>query len=212
MYAGDNANFFPDNTYGWDLSWVSGVLVTNLYPRYLNPMIAGTLKNPLSANNVLYCPTDRWHRLAEEEDDTTQLVGYFYFPGRTDPGYSDSWDYSTPWPALSGWVTRKKFDGSFRQAPTMGDRLQALGSWDVTANKGSGVSWIETAFAPLTAPSANHWDSGPGNIPAGGNFLFEDGRVAWYRFNVADARDTVDVGCAWSGWVLFYKVPGVNTN
>jgi len=109
-------------------------------------------------------------------------------------------------------VTRKKMGGPYRLAPTVSDRLQALGSWSVSANKGSGMTWIDTSYAPLTAPTANHSDTGSGNVPAGGNFLFEDGHVDWYRFDVNNARGTVDVGCAESGWVLFYNVPGVTTN
>ena len=210
MYAGDNNNSFPDNSQGTDLSWVSPSIVSNFYPKYLNPMVAHTLANPMGANEVLYCPTDRWHRLAEELGDTTTLVGYFYLPGRKDPA-SDGWTYSTPWPALSGWVTRKKMDGPYRRAPIVSDRLQANGSWNVSANKGTGVTWTETSSS-ITVPSASHWDSGNGNVPGGGNFLFEDGHVAWYRFDLGNARGTVDVGCAESGWVLFYKVPNISTN
>jgi prepilin-type N-terminal cleavage/methylation domain-containing protein len=210
MYAGDNNNYFPDNSQGVDLSWMSPLIVSNFYPKYLNPMIAHTMTNPIGANDVLYCPTDRWHRLAEAVDDTTLLVGYFYLPGRTDPA-SDGWSYSEPWPALSAWVTRKRMDGPYRQAPIVSDRLQANGSWNVSANKGTGLVWSDSDDS-MTVPSANHWDSGNGNVPAGGNFLFEDGHVSWYRFDVSNARGTVDVGCAESGWVLFYKVPNVNTN
>ena len=210
MYAADNANFFPDNSLGEDLSWMSPIIVTNFYPRYLLPNHANTMAQTRSLNDVLYCPTDRWHRLAEAVDDTTLLIGYFYLPGRTDPA-SDGWSYSTPFPSLSGWVTRKKLDGTFRQAPIMSDRLQANGTWNATANSGTGMLWSDSDDS-ITVPSANHWETGKGNVPGGGNFLFEDGHVTWYKFNVANARGTVDVGCAESGWVLFYNVPNVNTN
>src|SRR5258706_9937396 len=46
MYAGDNHDFFPDNTLGMDLSWMSPMFVTNFYPVYLYPNHKGT-----SANN-----------------------------------------------------------------------------------------------------------------------------------------------------------------
>ncbi len=209
MYGGDNGNSFPDNSKGEDLSWMSPSIVTNFYPAYLYANRAHTLADPRGPNDVLYCPTDRWHRLAEAVDDTSLLIGYFYLPGRTDPA-SDGWAYSTPWPALSAWVTRKKLDGPCRQAPVLSDRLQANGSWTVSANKGTGVTWTDSDDA-ITVPSANHWDSGKAYVPGGGNFLFEDGHVAWYRFDVSNARGTVDVGCAESGWVLFYKVPNVIT-
>ncbi len=212
MYAGDNNNSFPDNTDGnaSAMSWVSACLVTNFWPRYLLPMVAHTLANPLAANTVLYCPTDRWHRLAEEVDDTTYLCGYFYLPGRLDPDRT-GWSFDDPWPGLGTWVTRKKMDGPVRLAPTMSDRLQATGNWNISANKGSGMVWTENLDA-ITVPSANHWESGSGNIPTGGNFLFEDGHVAWYRFDITNPRGTVDVGLAENDWVLFYKIPGINTN
>ena len=210
MYAIDNANYFPDNSKGEDLSWMAPAIVTNFYPTYLVKNTTYSVNNQRSKNDVLYCPTDRWHRLAEAADDTTLLIGYFYLPGRTDPGL-DGWNYSTPFPELSGWVTRKKMGETFRQAPTMGDRLQALGTWNASANKGSGMGWTDTDDS-LTVPSANHWETGSGNVPRGGNFLFEDGHVTWYKFDVNNARGTVDVGCAESGWVVFYRVPNVNTN
>jgi prepilin-type N-terminal cleavage/methylation domain-containing protein len=211
MYAGDNGNRFPDNSLGEDLSWMSPLVVTNFYPTYLVRNRAYTsVTQERGPNDVLYCPTDRWHRLAEAVDDTTLLIGYFYLPGRTDPA-PDGWSYSAPYPELSGWATRTRMDGTYRQAPIMSDRLQANGSWNVSANKGTGVTWTDTDDN-ITVPSANHWDTGSGNVPRGGNFLFEDGHVTWYKFDVGNARATVDVGCAENGWVLFYNVPNVNTN
>jgi len=211
MYAADYHDYFPDNSLGWDLSWMSPVIVTNFYPKYLVRNHIATLSQPAPLNTVLFCPTDRWHRLAEELGDTTQLMGYFYLPGRTDPATVDGWTYSTPWPALSGWVTRKKLGESYRMAPIISDRLQANGSWNVSANKGTGMVWTETDDQ-ITVPSANHWEGGNGYVPRGGNFLFEDGHVAWNRFDINNARATVDVGCAEGNWVAFYKVPNVITN
>ncbi len=210
MYAGDNNNSFPDNTLGVDLSWMSPLIVSNFYPKYLNKMAVHTVATPVTGNDVLYCPTDKWHRLFTDEDDTTLLCGYFYLPGRTDPA-SDGWNYDTPWPGLGTWVTRKKLDGPIRLAPTMSDRLQGTGSWSLSANKGSGMGWTDSDGG-ITVPTANHCDSGVGNIPSGGNFLFEDGHVAWYTFNLGNARGTVDIGCDYGGWNLFYKIPNINTN
>jgi prepilin-type N-terminal cleavage/methylation domain-containing protein len=215
MYAGDNRNYFPDNSLGVDLSWMSPLFASNFYPAYLMRDHPGTVATPRSLTDVLFCPTDQWHRLFEDESSTSsdpadpQLVGYFYLPGRKDPA-SDGWSYSEPWPELSGWATRQKMGGTYHLAPVMSDRLQATGTWNIADNKGQGVGWTDSD-ANLTVPSANHPLPGTGHVPSGGNFLFEDGHVTWYRFNVNDARDTVDVGCAESGWVLFYKVPGIPT-
>jgi type II secretory pathway pseudopilin PulG len=64
MYAGDNADFFPDNSKGSDLSWMSPDL-NEFYKKYLYPNRRGTATNQRNQNDVLYCPTDEWHRLAE---------------------------------------------------------------------------------------------------------------------------------------------------
>jgi len=215
MYAGDNRDYFPDNSLGEDFSWMSPFFTTNFYPAYLVRNQPGTVANPRALTDVMFCPTDQWHRLAEEESANStdpsapHLVGYFYLPGRTDPA-SDGWDYSEPWPTLSGWVTRNKMGGPYRLAPIMSDRLQGLGSWSTSANKGLNVTWVDSD-ASITVPTANHANVSQGNVPTGGNFLFEDGHVTWSRFDVNNARNTVDLGCNYGTWVLFYKLPGIMT-
>ncbi|HEY3862420.1 MAG TPA: type II secretion system protein [Verrucomicrobiae bacterium] len=216
MYAGDNRNYFPDNSKGQDFSWMAPAFQSNFYTAYLIRNQAGTVHLQRASTDVLFCPTDQWHRLAEEENGTAsdnpsnpQLIGYFYLPGRTNPG-ADGWNYADPWPSLAGWVTRQKLDGPCRLAPIMSDRLQGIGSWSTSANKGLGISWVDSDNS-VTVASANHPIPAQGNVPAGGNFLFEDGRVEWHKFNVNDARNTVDIGCNYNNWVLFYKLPGIMT-
>jgi hypothetical protein len=212
MYAGDNKNYFPDNSDGEDLSWMAPTF-SNFYTGYLMRDVRGTVADPRAVTDVLFCPTDQWHRIYEETGissyNVAQLVGYFYLPGRTQPA-SDGWTYADPWPELAGWATRQKMGGSFRLAPIMSDRLQATGTWNTTANTGS-LGWTDS-YEGLTVPTANHLDVGTGDAPTGGNFLFEDAHVDWYRFNAKDPRGTVDVGVAESGWVCFYKVPNIVTN
>jgi prepilin-type N-terminal cleavage/methylation domain-containing protein len=211
MYTGDNNGFFPDNSKGVDLSWMSSMIVSNFYPAYLTKDVRGTQNDPRAATDVLFCPTDQWHRLAEEFDtssyDSPQLIGYFYLPGRVSPA-SDGWDYNTC--KLGGWATRKKMGGQFRLAPIMSDRLQSLGTWNLASDKGT-LSWTDTDDN-ITVPSANHTDVGNGNVPKGANFLFEDAHVTWYRFDPNNARATVDAGSIEQGWVLFYKPPNIMTN
>ena len=210
MYAGDNNGFFPDNTGGYDLSWMSPAF-SNFYSSYLIKDIRGTTADPRVLTDVLFCPTDQWHRLAEElgitSYNTPQLIGYFYLPGRTNPA-SDGWNYGTC--GLTGWVTRQKLGGQFRLTPIMSDRLQATGTWNPTANTGT-LGWTDTD-GTLTVPTANHADLGTGNVPKGGNFLYEDGHVTWFRFDVNNARATVDVGSYEGNWVCFYKPPNIITN
>jgi hypothetical protein len=86
--------------------------------------------------------------------------------------------------------------------------LQAVGSWNVSANKGS-VTW-STIFDGRSYKTASHREQG--DAPAGGNFLFEDGSVQWLRFNLADPRRTIDVGSIAGSWVLFYRPANISTN
>lgn len=92
----------------------------------------------------------------------------------------------------------------------MSDRLQAVGTWSLTANKGS-VAWT-TVFSGdgQTYKTASHRTTG--DVPIGGSFLFEDSHVDWRKFSLSNARATVDVGSMSGSWVLFYKPPNIATN
>jgi prepilin-type N-terminal cleavage/methylation domain-containing protein/prepilin-type processing-associated H-X9-DG protein len=216
LYAGDNADFFPDNRLGQDLSWMSPLFLSNFYPTYLIRNAPGTTGSPRALSDVLFCPTDQWHRLVEGVNGSSssnsslpQLIGYFYLPGRPVSGVaSDGWDYNTC--GLAAWATRQKMGGQYRQAPIMSDRLQATGTWNLAANTGA-LGWTDSDGG-RTVQTANHWDAGAASAPGGGNFLFEDGHVTWFRFNPGNPRATVDAGSIEQGWVLFYKPPGVSTN
>jgi len=207
MYAGDCNEFFPDNSKGSDLSWMSPDL-NEFYKKYLFPNHRGTSKQHRNQNDVLYCPTDEWHRLAEtgiSSDNTPQLIGYFYLPGRVNNA-NNNWNYNSV--GLGGWAFRKKLGGQYRNAPIMSDRMQGYGSWSSAANSGS-LTWSAT-YNGVTAPSASHRTQG--GVPQGGEFLFEDGHVEWYGFKLSNARGTVDVGSSTSGWVLFYRPANISTN
>jgi hypothetical protein len=205
MYAGDNKDYFPDNSKGRDLSWMSPDMNT-FYQLYLYPNRRGTVQSQRNRNDVLYCPTDEWHRIAETgilNDTDPQLIGFFYLPGRTT---DNGWPYNSV--GLGEWHLRKKLGGPYRHAPIMSDRLQSRGTWSVAFNSGS-LTWQDT-FAGKTYWTASHrLQSG---IPTGGNFLFEDGHVEWKTFKLANPRATVDVGSMSGSWVLFYKPANVQTN
>jgi prepilin-type N-terminal cleavage/methylation domain-containing protein/prepilin-type processing-associated H-X9-DG protein len=208
MYANDFADSFPDNSKGIDISWMSPDM-NSFYRNYLNPNRKGTTQKIRGQNDVLYCPTDDWHRIAETTaatDTGPQLIGYFYLPGRTNVSISNEWPYNSC--GLGQWHYRKKLGGLFRGAPTMSDRIQATGSWNVKGNTGKLV-W-STAFEGKTILTGNHREQG--GVPKGGNFLFEDGHVEWRAFNLGNARSTIDVGSMSETWVLFYKLPNVRTN
>jgi prepilin-type N-terminal cleavage/methylation domain-containing protein len=207
LYAGDCDNFFPDNSGGHDLSWMSPDL-NAFYRKYLLQNVRGTTGNLRKLSDVLYCPTDEWHRTAETSitsDTSQQLIGYFSMPGRVTNA-ANTWNYNSV--GLGEWHFKTKFGGKFREAPIMSDRLQSVGTWNVAANSGT-LQWSAMSGGK-SVPLASHRVSD--GVPAGGQFLFEDGHVKWYRFKLSDARNTIDVGSATGNWTLFYKPPNVATN
>jgi len=204
MYAGDNADYFPDNSLGSDLSWMSPKL-NDFYKAYLFPNRRGTTTSERSVNDVLYCPTDQWHRAAETtitSDNNPQLIGYFSIPGRSN----NSWDYASA--GLAEWHFRKKFGGKYRSAPVMSDRLQGLGSWNIGRNSGS-LTWSTEFNGKIIMTASHRVASG---APEGGEFLFEDGHVEWNKFNAGNPRATIDVGSMTGSWILFYKPSNIQTN
>jgi prepilin-type N-terminal cleavage/methylation domain-containing protein len=205
MYALDNNSAFPDNSKGSDLSWMSPDM-NAFYTAYLYPNRRGTVTNHRDQSDVMYCPTDLWHRTAETgitSDNVPQLIGYFYLPGRTA---ANGWPYDSAW--IAAWHFKTMMGGPYRDAPIMSDRLQSLGSWNIAGNSGS-VTW-SSVYNGQSVPLASHRNSG--GVPAGGEMLFEDGHVKWRNFRLSDARGTIGVGSMSGSWVLFYKPPDVVTN
>ena len=137
MYVGDNNNRFPDLTRGnpdaagaMDYAWMPYKFTTTSFPQYLYKNTA--IGNNRSANDVLYCPTDMWHRLVEQDPGyQTNLIRYNYLPGRDTAGgvNYNGYDYTDPAYSgnVSGWMTaRPKIGGPYWRAPVMADRLQML--------------------------------------------------------------------------------------
>jgi prepilin-type N-terminal cleavage/methylation domain-containing protein len=204
LYAGDNENRFPDNTGGYAFggpSWLSPVF-TNFFKAYLYPNRPGTTDNPRAKNDVIFCPTDEYHRVWEEGGmpaDGSIVLGYAYLPGRGST--ADAWAQN----GTRDWHARDKLGGAYRLTPVMCDRIQAGGSWSVAGNTGN-LSWYGSGV-----PTANH--VGRGGVPTGANLLFEDAHVEWRKWNVSDPRDTLDLSARVSGvGLLFYKTPNVSTN
>ena len=59
MYAGDYDDRFPDNRDGYHLSWMAPSM-SNFWTNYLTRNRYGRTER--AANDVLFCPTDKWHR------------------------------------------------------------------------------------------------------------------------------------------------------
>jgi len=199
MYAGDFADSFPDNRDGMDLSWV-GTNMMAFWRLYLLPSERPTAKGEKKApNHVLFCPTDEWHRQADTwrldlpaNSVAPILTGYFYLPGRIKNGV---WNYESE--GLGEWHYRKKLGGEYTRAPVLIDRLQGLGP-RTTNVLDRRLRWV-TADAGRSWRTPNH--PGDTGAPTGGNFLFEDGHVAWNQSRA------VSLGSYTGEWMCFYKIP-----
>ncbi len=85
MYAGDNQERFPPNATADSASgfaWTGLSLNTNFFPNYLYPNRPGVATNERNKQDVLYCPTDQWHRAYEAYNNRVNLIGYQLLPGR----------------------------------------------------------------------------------------------------------------------------------
>jgi len=195
MYGGDNGEYFPANATSDGASgfaWMGMNLNTNFYPNYLYPNRPGTATQQRNKQDVLYCPTDEWHRGVESEADRVNLIGYQFLPGRDAAGWPNYNDMG-----LAEWVYRKKLGGAYRKAPVMLDKIQATGT-------APNFTWSGIAGASgKSFPFANH--RGNNGISIGGNILYEDGSVLWRRFDVAKYKTTIDAGTVSSGWTVFYR-------
>jgi prepilin-type N-terminal cleavage/methylation domain-containing protein len=192
MYAGENKEMFPDNAGGTGWAWMDPALNVSFYPSYLYPNRANSTTAERNRQDVIYCPTDEWHRGVESLNVVTNLIGYQFLPGRTAAGWPNYNDQG-----LGEWMYRKKMGGPYRKAPVMMDKIQALGS------SVSALTWYGSVNGS-TFPIANH--RGSGAISTGANFLYEDGSVSWRKFKPGNAS-TIDVGSISSGWVVFLR-PG----
>jgi prepilin-type N-terminal cleavage/methylation domain-containing protein len=196
MYAGDNANYFPDNQAGQGFSWMMPSM-SNFWNNYLIRNRRTTATTQRAANDVLFCPTDVWHRVAEREmitsDNAEQLIGYFYLPGRKD---GDS-DVTGGAQGTADWFFRKKLNGTFSSAPFLIDRLQAVGS-KTTNMYDSKLSWVTDDGGKKVLTSVHRGGRG---APDGGNFAFEDGHVEWYTGR------RVSLGSDYGSWQCFFKIP-----
>jgi prepilin-type N-terminal cleavage/methylation domain-containing protein len=195
MYAGENQNSFPDltGTLGagaQDVSYMPYSFNTGFYPSYLYRNNPGSARNERSFNDVLYCPDDLWHRYVEQQPGyRTNLIGYFYLPGRTDAGAASiGGTYNSLGIGLGAWCYRTRVGGPYRLAPIMSDRIQQ-----------QGLSWVES---PSGVVLSTH--RGRANAPTGGNFLYEDGHVVWRKFDPASPQSTIGLGIRGGGWNLYF--------
>jgi len=198
MYAGDTDNSFPDNSQGMHLSWIMPSM-SNFWNNYLLKNTHNS-KSERAANNVLYCPTDKWHRAYEMDnvlnDNVPQLIGYFYLPGRKD---QDS-GVKTYAQGTADWFYKRKLGGAFVQAPILSDRLQGMGPKTTNVYDGR-LTWYTDYEGKKVATAVHRIARG---APAGGNFLFEDGHAEWFNGKkVSLGGGGGDIG----SWMCFFKIP-----
>ena len=198
MYAIDSNNMFPDNSTAFDLSWMMPSML-QFYKMYLLPDQKGTSTSKRSRNDVLFCPTDEWHRAFEMGNsmptNQPQLLGYNFLPGRKQGSMTDAKQAGT-----EEWFYRTKMGGSWSQAPILMDKNQALGP--VTTNIfDSRLTWY-TDIDRKRVTTATH--PGSKGVPDGGNFLFEDGHTEWVN------SQKISLGASIGTWQCFFKIPVVS--
>ena len=200
MYAGDNQNQFPDNTTAdgaHDIFWMASHLNNTFYPLYLYKNQAGSSAGERSKQDVIYCPTDQFHRAFEDAyGGTTNLIGFSYFPGRQANG--GNYNYTYLGVSVANWMLRTKMNGPYRLAPIMADKIQGYGNNPTTAKWSSAVGAVNVA-------TSNH--PGNANVPSGGNFLYEDGSVSWQKFsNINNQWPILPSGTdLYATWVYFFR-------
>jgi prepilin-type N-terminal cleavage/methylation domain-containing protein/prepilin-type processing-associated H-X9-DG protein len=203
MYAGDFTEHFPDNTEGYHLSWMRPGM-SNFWRSYLLPNQRSTSRSKRNQNDVLFCPTDEWHRAFEASnigsDDIPQLIGYFYLAGRQRE--KSEADVATWAKGTEEWFYRTKLGGPYSRAPILSDKLQGIGPMVTNINNPS-LSWT-TDFEGRKVRTAAHFVSGA--LPGGGNFLFEDGHVEWHP----SQQITLGAGGGTIGtWMCYFQIPGM---
>jgi len=185
-YAADNRDYFPDMGGTGGIGWL-GTNMVGFWTQYLmrNTQI-GSGNVQIGANSVLFCPTDIFHRLLDSlvapspggYMNRDQLIGYFFLPGY--PSSQDTLAVNQD-PELEAWGHRLKLGGEYRRAPVLVDRCEAIstgGASKLMTMENRLLVWTDSGYAG-NPPTSNH--RGSGNISTGGNFLFEDGSVRWYK-------------------------------
>jgi len=168
------------------------------FPSYLLKSAPGSATTGTrSQNDVLYCPSDNWHRAYEAATPgVTNLIGYNTLPFRTVavPQLFNFGQYNTY--GFGQWFTRTKVGGHYRNAPVMADDIEIIQNND---GKPPGWTAVFTGAFNYIGPASSH--AGNGNIPRGGNFLFEDSHVEWIKFVMGPGNTFPTISQAASGAV-----------
>jgi prepilin-type N-terminal cleavage/methylation domain-containing protein len=206
MYAGDHQDFFPDNRDAGSVAY-AGTNMIRFWREYL--LGWNKTKDQKEWNNVLFCPTDKKHRRADLQPGLSENVpvfcGYHILPHHDVWLWRHTTDFKIG--NIESWHSRTKFGGGFHRAPIVVDRIQGWGIADaeIPIDSQEVLDWgeLESTFGDVFVPSSSH--AGRNAAPEGGNFLFEDGHVGWYRQSV------ITLGSRGKpegpNYLYFYKIP-----
>ncbi len=194
QYFINNKGYFPYNgpaipgcpVGGVDTSWTS-TCVQEFFQTYL---IKNSTLIERAKDNVMFCPSQDWHRETGNDTSLTGgLVGYFYLPYRQIPNAGTSMVYTPAnFPDGNEWVNKKRPSQKYKAAPIASDMLQ----FNSSTNSWAGYS--------------SHMKK---EVPAGGNFLFEDGHVTWFQQGKDSTRPggwSIDTGATLGGWQVNYRI------
>ncbi|MEQ2007062.1 MAG: type II secretion system protein [Limisphaerales bacterium] len=216
-YAGDHDNKIPPGTdviagvgtYGADESWI-GPSVLRLYKYYLIP--ANTNASS-TKNSPLFCPTGEYHRAYDKANlignvnygnpdvPHQELSGYFYLMGR--PANQVAARTTIGAGNVAQWLQRTRLDSQFREGPMIGDMLQIqVGTSTLSAlpvvKPVSGTPTVKVNVGGQMVATTSH--RGSTGMMEGGNFLFEDGSVTWYK------ESKIFLGSRIGNWLCYYNV------
>ena len=169
-YGHDHDSSYPDNSRATSVAAIDSSLQTpfaDFLAAYLVRDIPGTPGNLRPKNDVIYCPTDVYHRDLESRYPY-MFIGYFFIGGNNLPDCVGG---------TAEWCHRTKIGGEYTKAPFMCDKNETAGGSMSTTNfddPNLGPFWV-TGGLPVT----NHRDAS--NHGIGSYFAFEDGHVQWYK-------------------------------
>ncbi len=209
-YAAANDGYFPNNGYdpvrnSRDFAEVSGIM-SQFFEDYLFKLDQKATK---AGTNILFCPTETYHRwryqgqwdVIDPRDWIDKgMIGYNVL-------FGNDWDlirsinspskYTLPTcPNGLKWVTRKMMGGNYSKGPILSDFMYSWGR----------DRWYNEA------PISSH-ASLKDFAPEGGNFLFEDGSVRWYR-GVHNGMESfhggeIKIGGIEGPWLVYFGLPDV---
>jgi len=216
-YAGDHDNKIPPGTdviagvgtFGADESWI-GPSVLRLYKSYLMPASTNASS---TKNSPLFCPTGEYHRAYDKANLISnpnygnpdvphqELSGFFYLMGR--PATQVATRTTIGSGNVAQWLQRTRLDSQYREGPMIGDMLQIqIGTGALSPMPEgkviSGVPVVKVTIAGQQVATTSH--RGTTGMMEGGNFLFEDGSVTWYKEN------KVFLGSQIGNWLCYYNV------